>query len=412
MPKLKTRLPKMCRDRNQAFSWHNGKRIYHGVWASPEAEKSYKRFIARLLESPEFLRLDRTDDVFVAELADSFTDFIAPRLDKSHTNHFKIVIGFLVERYGELAVDDFSPKRLRLVRDLMIQTGRFCRSTINDYTRRIIRIFQWGAEEELVDPSMAIALKTVKSLRKGEQGTFDRPPRQNVPDDVVRRTLPFFSSPTVSAMVQTQRLTGCRPSEIFNMRVGEIDTTRDSELWYYTPGSYKTGHFVGAIEFPLGKPEQDLIAPYLVGKRPEQAVFSPRTAMQEKSKRQRAERKSKLTPSQRERDRQRAEKPASDVGEFYDKDSYRRAVEYAIKKANRHLPEGEKVPHWTPYMLRHSAATATELSDGEEDAQALLGHTQSSTTKRYIKSQLTRREALARNRRNPFDVGDDDGEQD
>ena len=84
---------------------------------------------------------------------------------------FKIVIGFLVERYGELAVDDFSPKRLRLVRDLMIQTGRFCRSTINDYTRRIIRIFQWVAEEELVDPSKAwdcsrAILKTVNGYEK------------------------------------------------------------------------------------------------------------------------------------------------------------------------------------------------------------------------------------------------------
>jgi len=52
MPKLKNQMPKMCRDRNQAFSWHNGKRVFHGVWNSPEAEKSYKRFIARLLENP------------------------------------------------------------------------------------------------------------------------------------------------------------------------------------------------------------------------------------------------------------------------------------------------------------------------------------------------------------------------
>ena len=40
MPKLKNSLPKNCRDRNQAFSKHNGKRIYHGVWGTPEAEKN------------------------------------------------------------------------------------------------------------------------------------------------------------------------------------------------------------------------------------------------------------------------------------------------------------------------------------------------------------------------------------
>ena len=112
MPKLKTRLPKMCRDRNQAFSWHNGKRIYHGIWGSPEAEKSYKRFIAVLLETPAFLRIDRNDDVFVSELADSFVEHIASQLDKSHVAHFKIVIGFLVERYDELAVNGVFAKKV------------------------------------------------------------------------------------------------------------------------------------------------------------------------------------------------------------------------------------------------------------------------------------------------------------
>ena len=66
MPKLKNRLPKNCRDRNQAFSWHNGRRIYHGVWGTPKADQAYKRFIAALLENPTMLLHDgKTSDVLV-----------------------------------------------------------------------------------------------------------------------------------------------------------------------------------------------------------------------------------------------------------------------------------------------------------------------------------------------------------
>ena len=246
------------------------------------------------------------------------------------------------------------------------------------------------------------ALKAVKPLQEGYPGTFEHEEREPVPDDVIRRTLPFMP-PTLKAMVQLQRILGMRPNEIFKMRVGDIDTTRGNGLWYYVPGSYKTRRFVGKIVFPLGKPEQELIAPYLEGKAPEAAVFSPRAAMAERSAEKRANRKSKITPSQAERNAVRATKPTR-YSEFYNRDSYRNAVEYAIAKGNKVLPDGEKIPHWYPYLLRHAAATETELAHGDTEAQALLGHRTVNMTKRYSKTQLTQREKLARNRYNPFET--------
>ena len=167
-----------------------------------------------------------------------------------------------------------------------------------------------------------------------------------------------------------------RSSEIFNMRVGDIDRSRANGLWYYTPESRKTEKHIGKKPIPLGKPSYELIAPYLVGKKLAEAVFSSCTAMQE-----------------------RAEKSASKVGEFYDRSSYRKAIVYAIEKGNRH---GQKIPHWTPYLLRNSAATAIELEHGLDNAQAQLGHTSANMTKRYSRAQLEQREKLARKRKNPF----------
>jgi hypothetical protein len=89
MPKLKNRLPKICRNRNQAFSKNNGKRIYHGVWGSPEAEKSYKRFIAALLDSPVVaLRHNGDGGVLVSELATAFLDAHEGKLH-GHAHQFR-----------------------------------------------------------------------------------------------------------------------------------------------------------------------------------------------------------------------------------------------------------------------------------------------------------------------------------
>jgi integrase len=128
-----------------------------------------------------------------------------------------------------MSVHEITPKKLRTVREQMVKTGRLCRKTINGYITQLVRIFSWGCEEELVSPSTAGALKILKPLPKGEPSTFDHPKRRNVSDAVIRRTLPFLSA-TVAAMVILQRLLGCRPSEIFNMRAGDIVKNTGSEL--------------------------------------------------------------------------------------------------------------------------------------------------------------------------------------
>jgi integrase len=205
-------------------------------------------------------------------------------------------------------------------------------------------------------------------------------------------------------MVKLQRLTGMRPCEVFAMRVVDIDTASVPGIWLYRLASHKTQKKIGKRRvIALNATEQALISPYLIGKNPTDSVFNPKTAMAERNAEKRANRKTKITPSQAERDKARAAKP-SRYREFYDENTYRKAIVYAIKKGNKILPEGEKIPHWYPYQLRHSASTATELSHSGEDAQALLGHKHMNTTKHYTHTQLIRREGLARNRQNPFET--------
>jgi integrase len=406
MPKLKNRPPKYQKSGKYAVVYHSGKRIFLGLYGSPESHVAYSRLVAELQASPAgFVPEGGDKQITISELTADFLDHAKANVNSTDYTHYQtVILDFLHKLYGDnFPVDDFKPKSLKLVREEMIKSRRFCRNTINKYTRFVATVFGWGVENELVQETTWRALKIVRSLPKGHVGTFDHDERESVPDDVVIRTLPFMP-PTLRAMVQLQRILGMRPSEIIRMRVGDIDRTRGNGLWYYIPGRYKTARYVGKIIFPMGKPEQDLIAPYLVGKTSESAVFSPRTAQEERNTDRKAKRKTKISPSQTVRDEERAAKP-SRYGEFYTSFSYRQAIEYAIAKGNKILPDSEKIPHWYPYQLRHSASSATELMHSDEDAQALLGHRTVNMTKRYTHTQLKRRETLARNRHNPFQTG-------
>ena len=323
-----------------------------GQAGTPESQKAYHRFCLELHNAPIEPAIVTGKCCSVNELVAGFLDYCQPRQDKIQFSHNKYAIGYLVEIYGDLAVNEFSPKKLKICRNQMVKTGRMCRRHINDYIRRIIRLFSWGVEEELVKPDIVTALREVKALRKGEDGSFGNSPRKAVPDDAVLRTLQFLP-PTLRAMVQIQRLTSMRPSEVYRMTVGDIDRTRDNGLWYYTPGKHKTEEYVGQKMIPLGKPEKELLAPYLEGKKPTEAVFCPKQAVTERAGDKRANRKTKITPSQTSRNKTRAAKPV-EYEEFYDASSYRKAVGHAIRAANK---AGNTVPHWTPYQLRHSVGT-------------------------------------------------------
>jgi len=170
------------------------------------SREELKRFIAALEENPSLpLRIGGNSDVLISELAAGFLNGVESQIDKSHVTHFKLAVGYLVDIYGDMTVDEFSPKKLKTCRLQMVKAGKLCRRMVNDYTGRIKRIFAWGVEEELVPPNVYDAIRVVKILPKGSPGTFDHPERQEVPDNVVAATLPFLA-PVVAAMVQVQWL--------------------------------------------------------------------------------------------------------------------------------------------------------------------------------------------------------------
>ena len=247
-------------------------------------------------------------------------------------------------------------------------------------------MLKWGVLRKIVTAKVYGEAKLIPALKKGKTKARENPKRKDVPDDVINRTLPHLS-PTVGSMVQIQRLTSTRPSEIRRMKVGEIDTefTQDGvNIWLYTPGTHKNDWRENdeCKIIPLGKPEQEILAPRLVGLADDDYVFSPRDTEQEVKEKRAANRKSKITPSQTARKKRNAQKPKRQRT-HYTKRAYHKVVSQSIQIANRNLPDGEKIPHWNPGMIRHTGISPLTLHKGLDAARAVAGQKTISVTQGY-----------------------------
>jgi hypothetical protein len=198
MPK-QNKPPKYCKNGKYAVVYVNGKKHYLGLYGSPESRQEYARLIAEWDTKPIPHQTKSESDVSINELAAAFLDHFESRQDKTEFTHNKSAIGYAVNIYGTLPANEFSPKKLKVVRSQMVKAGTLCRRMVNRYVGKIRMIFTWGGGEEIVQSNVSDALKAVRDLRKGEEGTHDNPPRKPVPVDAVRRTLPG-ASPTVAAI--------------------------------------------------------------------------------------------------------------------------------------------------------------------------------------------------------------------
>jgi integrase len=278
---------------------------------------------------------------------------------------------------------DFGPLKLKAIRQTLIDAGH-SRVYINKLVPIIPRMFKWAAAEEIIPGSVYHALRTVEGLRKGRTDAHETKPVLPVADEVVNATLPHLRA-VVSDMVRFQRLTGCRPGEVCQLR--PCDVERSGDVWQYRPESHKTEHHGRERIIYIGPQAQQVLLPYLL--RDAQAqCFSPAESEVKRHEEQRARRKTRVQPSQRNR---RKARPKRSPATRYTKDSYGRAITRGIGKANAQRKEEASdmgiepmlLPHWHPNQLRHSKATEIRREFGLEAAQVILGHAKADVTQVY-----------------------------
>jgi integrase len=358
MPAQAHRIPKyrIHKARGLAVVRLDGKDHYLGRYESPDSRARYRRLItawlAGLSAPSDNGGISPPANVSINGVLLRYFDFAEKYYlkDGKPTQEFgdmRLALWPVRELYGESVAAEFGPKKLKAVREKMIADG-LCRRVINARINRIRRVFKWAVAEELVPASIHHGLQAVPGLRYGRTEARESEPVKPVPDESVDATLPFLS-PQVAAMVQLQRLTGMRPSEIVMMRPSDIERT--GATWTYEPHAHKNSWRGHRRLVPLGPKAQKVLEPFMA-REPIQYCFSPIEAEAWRSQMRRAARKTPMTPSQLERKpRQRPKRPKR---ERYDRDSYRRAIYYAVARANSKRPEDAKIGQWCPLQLRHS----------------------------------------------------------
>lgn len=377
----------------QSVATIDGKDYYLGKHDSPESIARYAVLIGmyqagglKLPENFDVSDLDARAAVLIglAEPAQQAeTPILVRHLTASYKEHIKtkyaanatelyrlnLICDAVTEHDGDSLVDSYGPLALQRQRKRWIADGK-ARVYCNRLTNAVVRLFKYGVSQELVASDTWQKLKSVESLRIGQTEAPETVPVSPVAIETVRKTAALLS-PVIKAMLRVHVSTGMRPSEICRIRPCDID--RSTGVWMYRPSKHKTANKGKRKAVPILGDARDALTDYL-NRDPQAFCFSPAESVAWWQATKRAQRKSKVQPSQESR---ALENPRKTPGNCFDANSYRQSIQRAAKRAG--------VEQWHPYQLRHLAGTVVREALGIEAAQALLGHSQSAQTEHYAK---------------------------
>ena len=382
-----------------------------GPYGSPESQAEYERVLAlvRIGRTPWTDSVAPGAGLTVAELLLRYKRFVESYYADAKVRE-NILIAFRPARllYSHLPAAEFSPLKLKAVRDEMVRSG-LCRPVVNQRVGVIKRAFKWAVAEELVPAAVHHALQAVAGLGKGRTTAREPDPIRPVADAWVDAALPF-APPAVRAMIELQRLTGMRPGEVCVMRACDLETS--GAVWLYRPHRHKTQYRGRGRVIALGPRAQVVVGPFL-RLATEAYLFSPARSEADREADRRRRRKTPLYPSHQARyDEQRKENPERPAGDRYTSHSYNRAIARVVDRADRaarqaiedadaaaedrkpvrvakKIKEAERlVAQWHPNQLRHTHATAVRRRFGLEAAQVVLGHARADVTQVYAEADV------------------------
>ncbi|MFV0444200.1 MAG: tyrosine-type recombinase/integrase [Planctomycetaceae bacterium] len=327
--------------------------------------------------------------------------------------HFQLVLRLLRERFGRLPIAQVTGLHIEELQEAMIERD-WSRGYANSQLQKIRRFFRWAVRKELCPVDVLAKVLTVDGLRSGRTRARETDPVEPVSETALLATLPQLPQ-TVRDLVKVIRLTGARPSEIRLLKVCDIDRT--GETWQARLRRHKNSRRKKAKARVIffGPKAQSILKEYLDTASPNDFIFSPRRSRERQYLEMRESRKTKVQPSQRCR---RSSTPNCQPGEFYSANALNRCIKRACEIAfsmpaelrrinpevagsdqqqlRKRAADWRKANCWTPYQLRHSAATEIRKHFGIESAGAVLGHARLETTEIYAEKNLLKHQEVMR----------------
>jgi integrase len=384
------------------------KDVYLGPYASPQSRQEYARIVIawESQQQPLFpLETANLPDLTINELILTYfkreveTYYVKAGTPTSTQHGIRAAFRFLKAKCGHLRAVDFGPVLLQEVRESMIgprvkilektdpvtgdvrrverELRPLTRKTVNDYVAYLVKMFEWAVAQELLPVEVHQRLVCVGRLKAGRTAARETKRVGPVKDDLVEQTLEHLPC-VVADMIRVQRLTGCRPGEVVQLRRSELDMS--DSVWAFRPARHKTEHRGKHRIIFIGPKAQKILRKYFTSELAA-PLFRPDESERLRNAQRSADRELPQWPShtaeaRRERATQeRGHAPARPPGECYTGQSYAKAIARACKRA--------ALPHWAPNQLRHAAGTAVRKRFGLDGSQVVLGHATANVSEIY-----------------------------
>lgn len=327
----------------QAFiRWH-GQEIYLGKHGTPKAEAEYIRVLARLKAGQE-AKPREVDGLTVNAVVAQWEERESPRLGNSREKGaMKDALKPLVVMFGDIPAADFRAAELETVQ-LAVAGGtwkedapRWSRRVVNRNIVRIRTVWRWAERVGLVPPGSWGNLRTLPGLKPNDARVIDRPARRAVSRDEVWDTI-RVACPKAKAVLLLLYWSGMRPSELRDMRPGDIDKS-DPRCWIYRPAKHKNA-WRGQERFIVLGPKCIAVLNWWEEGPPDCPILRPRSGP----------------------------KPYTD---------------YGLAQLLRRSAIKAGVKGLQPYRLRHAAKDRITAQHGLDTARAVLGQRSLDTTNGY-----------------------------
>lgn len=234
------------------------------------------------------------------------------------------------------------------------------RYTVNRLVKSFKKILAWGINNGYLSPVFREAVRLYPGITSANpRGLSDSPKRVDCRDSDVTATLPYLS-PVIAAMVKVQRGACLRPSEICDLRVGDI-VFDESGIAVVNKEKHKIARTGVHRQISFGLAETSILRQFCEGKEPGDFVFSQRQHLVWYVQRSRKNGKNNNV----------SEKYLSRFSEGFTTEVYDRNVRRACERAKKDNPA---IEYWTPYQLRHASYSAISAQYGYDVASKVAGH--------------------------------------
>ncbi|MBQ2619810.1 MAG: tyrosine-type recombinase/integrase [Thermoguttaceae bacterium] len=297
-----------------------------GRYGSKEADQAYKKLAAQFYS--DSLSFDQ-DKMKIAHLLADYLQHTPLKKGTPKTYRIKKVIRLCIEVIGEDTCSSFSFASLAIIKERILEdckANNLTQTYANQLLSAAKSIFTYGVLKGWLDGKVLPVIKaypmitgTLKPLKK----------REAVSDDVVETTLKYMKQPYVD-IIRLIRSACLRPCELLRIRKSDIEV--------------KDGCWVVRVK---SKTERYGYSRIIVFNQKEQEILKNR--IKEDSE--------LLFCTNRKT-------PVKELNLIQN-------IKKAIQRANRN---GENIPRWTAYQLRHAAFTENAEKYGVEIASKIAGH--------------------------------------